>query len=116
MRLSVKAFALTAGLFWGFTVFVSTLIAVYSGYLSDQLQWLVGLYPWYEITINGAFIGLAEAFVDGFLGGLIFAWLYNKFVCCDSGGCCGTKAMAVKAPAPKVVAKAAPKKTAPKKK
>lgn len=105
MKLSVKAFALAAGLFWGLTLFVSTLVAVYSGYLSDQLNWLVGVYPWYEITTNGAIIGLAEGFIDGFFGGLIFAWLYNKFACCGSGCCDKPVAQAMSAPARKTSAR-----------
>src|SRR3989338_6611911 len=109
MKLSVKAFALAAGLFWGVTLFVSTLIAAYYGYLTPQLQWLVGLYPWYEITTMGAFIGLAEGFVDGFFGGLVFAWLYNKFVCSCGNECCDSKKKPMMSMTPV-------KKTAPKRK
>lgn len=85
MKLSAKGLGLSMGVLWGVTLFVSTLVAVYSGYLSDQLStMIVGVYPWYELSLAGAFIGLGEGFVDGFVGGVILAWLYNFFACC----CC----------------------------
>ena len=35
------------------------------------------LYRGYSISPEGSFIGLIWAFVDGVIGGGIFAWLYN---------------------------------------
>jgi ammonia channel protein AmtB len=35
------------------------------------------MYRGFSITPLGSFIGLSWALADGFVGGLIFAWLYN---------------------------------------
>ena len=36
----------------------------------------------YAPTINGGLIGAAWGFVDGFVCGLVFAWIYNLCLCC----------------------------------
>ncbi|MBT5015896.1 hypothetical protein HOM98_00250, partial [Candidatus Peregrinibacteria bacterium] len=68
MKLCWKAAGLSMGLLWGLGLFVATLLSVYTGYLEAQLGFLVGAYPWYEISVAGAFIGLVEGFIDGFVG------------------------------------------------
>jgi len=37
------------------------------------------LYIGYAATLLGSIIGAIWAFVDGFIGGVIVAWLYNAF-------------------------------------
>ena len=80
MKLSVKALALSMGVFWGLCLFVSTLLAVYTGYLKEMVTFFEGIYPYYSVSLVGSIAGLICGFLDGFLGGLIFGWLYNKFV------------------------------------
>lgn len=78
MKLNVKAFALACGLIWGLGIFVLTwwLIVLHG---SGGPAGLLGrIYPGYEITALGSVIGLLWALVDGFLGGLVLSWLYNK--------------------------------------
>jgi hypothetical protein len=36
------------------------------------------LYRGFNISPVGSFIGFVWAFVDGLIGGAIFAWLYNQ--------------------------------------
>ncbi|EKD93003.1 MAG: hypothetical protein ACD_28C00278G0003 [uncultured bacterium] len=81
MKLSIKAFGLAAGLMWGSCLLILTLVAYYTGYGMNQLDFLlVGIYPGYSLSPVGALVGGIEGFVDGMLGGMIFAWLYNKCV------------------------------------
>lgn len=42
------------------------------------MVWLSHIYRGYEITLLGSFIGLVWGFLDGLIGGAIFAWLYNQ--------------------------------------
>jgi hypothetical protein len=79
MKLSVKALALSSGIFWGLCLFLCTLLAVYNGYLYEVAHFFEGIYPYYTITFMGSVIGLVWGFVDGFIVGLIFGWLYNRF-------------------------------------
>ncbi len=77
MKINIKAFALTCGLFWGFgLLFITWWIILFDGATGDIT--LVGrVYRGYCISIGGSFIGFLWAFVDGIIGGAIFAWLYN---------------------------------------
>lgn len=79
MKLSPKALGLTLGIFYGLCIFISTLLAVYTGYLTHLTELLIGVYPYYELTLQGAVAGLVWGFVDGMIGGLIVAWIYNAF-------------------------------------
>ena len=77
MKLNVKSFALTCGLVWGVALFLLTWwVIAFDGATGEPT--LIGLlYRGYSISPAGSFIGLAWGFVDGLLGGAIFAWLYN---------------------------------------
>jgi hypothetical protein len=77
MRLDVRAFAIAGGLIWGFGLFFLTWwIMAFEG-ASHEVT-LIGLvYRGYTISPLGSVIGLLWALPDGFVGGLIFAWLYN---------------------------------------
>ena len=77
MRLNVKAFALTCGLFWGFGLFMITLwIMLFEG-ASGEITIIGKIYRGYCISFSGSLIGLVWAFFDGLIGGAIFAWLFN---------------------------------------
>lgn len=77
MRLNVKAFALTSALIWGIGVFLITWwIILFDGATGDS-TFFGRVYRGYSISPVGSVIGLAYAFVDGLIGGAVFAWLYN---------------------------------------
>lgn len=77
MQLNVKAFAVTCGLVWGFGVFfLAWWMMLLDGQGADPGM-LAHIYRGFAITPMGSVIGLVWALADGFLGGLIFAWLYN---------------------------------------
>ena len=77
MRLNVIAFALTCALFWGLgLLFITLWIILWDGSNSD-LTFIGRVYRGYNLTVVGSILGLIWAFVDGFIGGAIFAWLYN---------------------------------------
>jgi hypothetical protein len=77
MKLNVKAFALACGLVWGFGLFFMTWwIIAFEGATGDP-TFIGSLYRGYTVSPAGSFIGFVWAFVDGAIGGAIFAWLYN---------------------------------------
>ncbi|HUS87384.1 MAG TPA: bacteriophage holin [Bacteroidales bacterium] len=78
MKLNVKAFALTAGILAGASLFLITWwIILLDG--SSGVKTVIGtVYLGYNISPLGSLIGLAWAFVDGLVIGAIFAWLYNR--------------------------------------
>lgn len=80
MRLHIGAFALTTALMLGIGLFLLTwwLIA-FDGPSTDPT--LIGrIYRGYTVTPLGSAIGLAWGFVDGLIGGALFAWIYNTIV------------------------------------
>jgi len=77
--LNAKSLGLAGGVLWGITMFILTLLNLYTGYGSMWAALMVDVYPGYEVTLPGSIIGLIWGFVDGFVGLFLLAWLYNKF-------------------------------------
>ena len=69
MRLNVKAFMLTCGIMWGFSLFLLTWwIIAFEGATGDVT--LIGrVYRGYTISPIGSFIGFIWAFIDGLIAG-----------------------------------------------
>jgi hypothetical protein len=76
--MNVKAFAVTAGILWGFLFFACTLLEAARG-LGRTLSRLSAVYPGYSVSYLGSVAGLVYGFVSGALIGVAFAWLYNRF-------------------------------------
>jgi hypothetical protein len=77
MKLSVKAFGLAGGLFWGVGLFLSTWWIIMFDGPTTEATFLGRLYRGYSITPMGSVVGLLWALIDGAVAGAIFAWLYN---------------------------------------
>lgn len=84
MKLNVFAFAVAFGLLWGVGLFLITWwIIMLDGSVAEPT--LIGrVYRGYTLTPMGSAIGLVWGLLDGFIGGAIFAWLYNQ--CADRLG------------------------------
>jgi len=78
MKLDIKSFAISAGLFFGLgLLFITWWIILFEG-PSGEITLIGKVYRGYNISFSGSLIGFAWAFSDGIIGGAIFAWLYNK--------------------------------------
>lgn len=82
MKLSLKALALSLGVLWGAVVFlVGVAHLIWPGYGVAMLELAASVYPGYVVGGFGSVIvGTLYAFVDGAIGGAVFAWLYNRFL------------------------------------
>lgn len=69
--------ALTAGIMWGLCLFCMTWTSMYTGYGMFWLSQWMDVYPGYDLSVTGAFIGLGYGFADGFVILFIFSGLYN---------------------------------------
>lgn len=76
-RLSVCALALAAGFCWGAGIFFLGLAAMQYDIGKPFIELFASIYIGYEATLKGSMIGSGWAFVDGLLGGFIFAIVYN---------------------------------------
>ncbi|MFZ0540355.1 MAG: bacteriophage holin [Candidatus Sulfotelmatobacter sp.] len=82
MKLNTKALALTSAILWGLAMLVTSLANLIWGNFGEQfLQTMSSVYPGYHATrsITEVIVGTLYGAVDGFVGGAVFAWLYNQF-------------------------------------
>ncbi len=80
MKLDVKAFALACALVWGLGLFALTWWVIAFEGATANIPCVGLVYRGYNISPLGSLIGLVWGFVDGLIGGAIFAWLYNVLV------------------------------------
>lgn len=73
-----RKLGLAGGIVMAVSLFICTVLAIYTGYSREALSLLPSVYPGYSISWPGAFIGLIYAFIDAFIGFYVLAWLYNK--------------------------------------
>jgi len=81
MRISAKAFGLASGRIWGGGVAFTALIHLaVPSYGSAFLNFVSSIYPGFHAasSFGDTLVGILYGLLDGFVGGLIFAWLYNS--------------------------------------
>ncbi len=81
MNLSVKSLTIAAALFWGGTVFfVALLNFLAPPYGRAFLDLVSSVYPGYKVagTFGSVIVATLYALIDGAIGGVLFAWLYNR--------------------------------------
>jgi len=69
---------IAGGLIWGISLFVCTILGIYTGYSEPFLKILESIYIGFDMTWPGAFLGAAYGFADGFIGLYLLAWINNK--------------------------------------
>jgi hypothetical protein len=82
MKLSVRAVALASALLWGGMIFLVGLANMAAPTYGGEFLRLVGsIYPGYHAAsgVGSVLVGTLYGLLDGAIGGLIFAWLYNRF-------------------------------------
>lgn len=78
MQLSVKAFAIACGLFWGLGIFLLTWWVIAFEGFTGAITPLGHIYRGYCISPLGSLVGLVWGLVDGIIVGAAFAWVYNR--------------------------------------
>ena len=76
--MSIRAFALTAGIFVSETLFFIAWWLILIGNTDGPTTLLERIYIGYSFTPIGSVIGAVWGFIDFAIGGAIAAWLYNK--------------------------------------
>ena len=83
MRLNIRALGFGFGIVWGGAIlFVGIANLIWPDYGVACLQLAASIYPGYDATgsVGQVIVGTLYGLLDGFVGGLIFGWLYNYFV------------------------------------
>lgn len=78
MQLDIRAFSLTCGVITGVGLFFLTWWIIAFQGATGEPTFIGEVYRGYRINAVGSVIGLAYGFVDGLIGGIVFAWLYNR--------------------------------------
>jgi len=76
--MSIRAFALTTGIFGAATMFFIACWLILNGNAEGPRTLLERIYLGYSFTPMGSVIGAIWGFIDFAIGGAIIAWLYNK--------------------------------------
>ena len=76
--MSIRAIALTAGIFGAATMFLLAWWLILIGNAEGPPTLLERMYIGYSFTPLGSVIGALWGFVDFAIGGAIAAWLYQK--------------------------------------
>ena len=76
MKLKVLGAGVAGGVVSGLAIFILTLFILFHS-TGEHLALLTAIYWGYDVSVAGAFLGLGYGFIDGFIGGAIFAWVYN---------------------------------------
>ena len=76
--MSIRTFALTAGIFGAATMFFLSWWLMLTGNAEGPTTLLERVYIGYSFTPTGSLIGAVWGFFDFAIAGAVFAWLYNK--------------------------------------
>jgi len=79
MELRKRALGMALGLVWGLAVMLGTWWLLIWGYEGEIMAKLSHFYIGYSYSWGGAVIGLIWGFVDGFIAGVLIAWIYDLF-------------------------------------
>jgi len=77
MRLDIRAFAIACGVIAAVMMLVGTWAYVLA-LGPTQWEFVAKFYKGYSVSWLGGIVGAIYGFIDGAVGGIIFAWLYNK--------------------------------------
>lgn len=75
-KLHPLALGVAVGVLWAVYIFIAGIIAIYA-WGTTLVQTFASLYLGYGPSVLGAIIGAVWAFVDGFVAGVVVAWVYN---------------------------------------
>lgn len=81
MRINIAAFSAAVSLLWGGAILVVAFgNLMWPPYGRTFLELVALIYPGYHAdpTIVQAIVGMLYGFVDGVIGGFLFAWVYNS--------------------------------------
>jgi len=80
-KLHAVKFGLACGIVSGLLIAVTTLAGIY-GYFAECNALIVSMYGFvgYSVSHLGILLGAVYGFIDGFVLGGIFAWIYNKLI------------------------------------
>jgi hypothetical protein len=78
-KLNILALGVGLGVSWAVCILFAGVISIF-GWGNEFVKVMGSVYLGYNPSLVGAIIGAFWAFLDGFIGGVIIALVYNKFI------------------------------------
>jgi len=75
-KLSLNALGIAIGVLWAACVLFCGITAMF-GWGVALVDAIASLYIGYGPSVPGAIIGAVWGFIDGYIAGVVIAWLYN---------------------------------------
>jgi len=79
VKLNVRAFGLACGAMWGGSMFLLGILDTLSTWGDSWGALMAIAYLGYKPTVLGSIIVGIWGFISAAIGGIILAWLYNRF-------------------------------------
>lgn len=80
-KLDPKSLGLACGSTWAIGLILLAVFSMFHGTYGNTIIGITSsVYLGYDNSIPGAVIGAIWGFIDAFIGGYVFAWLYNRFL------------------------------------
>ena len=79
MPLSVGGFGVALGLVWAISMLFAGWVSIY-GWGSLFVNTMSSVYIGYVPSFGGGIVGAIWGFVDGFIGGVLLAFFYNRII------------------------------------
>jgi len=76
--MKIKAFGVAFGIIWALMVGWAIILAMLGKGMAPYNLFDQFYLGWLNVNAIGLVYGVILAFIDGFVGGAIFAWIYNK--------------------------------------
>jgi len=76
-KCSPNALGVAIGVLWSAYVLICGLAAMF-GWGVALVEALASLYIGYGPSVPGALIGAVWGFIDGYIAGVVIAWIYNR--------------------------------------
>ena len=80
MKLNVRSFALAVGLVWGLNWFLLTWFMIALDGISYEMTIIGRIYRGFTVSPVGSIAALLWGFFDGYMLGLLIAWIYNQLI------------------------------------
>ena len=83
MKINIKALSLTVAIVWGGSILLVGLGNLMANtYGVAFLEVVASIYPGYQAasSLGDVIVGTLYGLVDGFIGGLLIGWVYNRLV------------------------------------
>ena len=78
-KLDIRTFSINFGFLWSICIVTLGALATKYSWANKMVQTISTVYLGFKTTLIGVLIGGLWGFIDGIIGGIIIAWLVNRF-------------------------------------